>query len=97
MGSQTENALLPILVADLADAGQLAFLRGIAAENGAVLVPLLAPPADRAQHILEVHVPDEPVAALFFAMPIGPPEAEGYPLLLRPWTGFASPRSFRAA
>ena len=85
MGFKTEHALLPILIADLADAGQRDFLSGIALANGAVLVPLLTAPADRGEHILEVHVPEEPDATLFFASPIGPPEPEGYPLQLRPF------------
>ncbi len=85
MGFNTEHALLPILVADLADVAQRDFLAGIALANGAVLVPLLTAPADRGEHILEVHVPEETEATLFFALPIGAPEPEGYPLQLRPF------------
>ncbi len=85
MGLTTDNALLPIIVADLANQGALDFLNGIALSQGSVLVPLLSAPADRGEHILEVHIPETDKATLFFAQPLGPPEPEGYPLKLRPY------------
>jgi serine/threonine-protein kinase len=85
VGLTTENALLPIIVADLANKAALDFLHGIAQSNGSVLVPLLTPPADRGEHILEVHIPETTETTLFFALPLGPPQKEGYPLTLRPY------------
>ncbi len=86
LGLTTDNALLPIIVADLANRAALDFLHGIARSHGSVLVPLLRAPADRGEHILEVHIPESNEATLFFALPLGAPEMEGYPLKLKPYS-----------
>jgi serine/threonine-protein kinase len=80
------DELLPIIVADLADAAARDFLVGLAASHGTVLVPLLGAPVDGGEHVLEVHVPDETEPTLFYASPVGPPSSDGsFPLCLRPF------------
>ncbi|MBX3187946.1 MAG: serine/threonine protein kinase [Labilithrix sp.] len=77
--------LLPIVVADLADASALTVLDSVANAGGMVLVPLLTAPADGGEHLLEAHVPDREAPALFFARAMGPPTEAGFPLSLRPY------------
>jgi serine/threonine-protein kinase len=80
------DELLPIIVADLADAAARDFLTSLAASHGTVLVPLLGAPVDGGEHVLEVHVPDETEPTLFYASPVGPPASDGsFPLCLRPF------------
>jgi serine/threonine-protein kinase len=76
--------LLPIIVADLADAGELRTITEIAEQEGTVIVPLLTPPQDTGDHVLEVHVPEHEKPTLFLARPAGPPEERGFPLVVRP-------------
>jgi serine/threonine-protein kinase len=77
------DASLPIIVADLADASALEALEEIAVTRSVALVPLLNPPADATDHVLEVMVPGLERPARFVARPVGPPEEGGFPLALR--------------
>ncbi|MBS2019981.1 MAG: protein kinase [Deltaproteobacteria bacterium] len=77
-------ALLPIIVADLADAGAVAELTAIAEARGIALVPLMNAPGDATDHVLEVLVPGQERPALFVARPMGPPTGGAFPLALRP-------------
>jgi serine/threonine-protein kinase len=81
----TSEELHPVLVADLADAAACATIRGVAARRGVIVVPLVAAPVDRRMHLLEVYVPNEPKPEVFLAEPVGPPNAQGFPLRLEPY------------
>jgi serine/threonine protein kinase len=84
------TALLPIIVCDLANAAARDTLAQVAAQEGVLLVPLLAAPVDAGDHLLEVHVPGEEMPVLFMARPAGPPEADGFPLHVRRYGAFPS-------
>lgn len=79
-----DPTLLPIIVADLVDKSALTAVAAVAEARGTMFVPLLNPPADAGDHVLEVHIPEEEEPMLFFARPVGGPETRGFPLALRP-------------
>ncbi len=72
-----------MLVADLAEDSARDFLEGVALAGQTALVPLLAPPVDRGEHMLEVYSPASPEPLRLLADPVGPPTAAGFPLRLR--------------
>lgn len=78
-----------MLVADLAEDSARDFLEGVALAGQTALVPLLAPPVDRGEHLLEVYSPGAQEPLRLLADPVGPPTREGFPLRLR----FPGPRS----
>ena len=80
----TASDLLPVLTSDLVDDEALDFLWGVALAGGTARVPLIAPPIDATDHALEVYAPGSPQPLLLIALPLGPPNDEGYPLRLRP-------------
>ncbi len=83
MSTPTAEELLPLLVADLADAASLDLLRDAASRHAVVIVPLLGAPVDRRRHVLEAYAPGcEPER--FGAEPAGAPTDEGFPLRLGP-------------
>jgi serine/threonine-protein kinase len=77
------SSLWPVLVADLADAGAVDYLLGIALARGTACLPLLLAPASRATHLLEVYTPNAASPLVLFAQPLGAPSAAGTPLQLR--------------
>ncbi|HEY8079549.1 MAG TPA: hypothetical protein VIF62_35710, partial [Labilithrix sp.] len=75
---------LPVLVADLADEAAKNFLAEVARDRGEAWVPLLAAPADRSRHILEVYTPGDGEPLRVYADPVGAPGKDGFPLRLAP-------------
>ena len=71
-----------MLVADLASDEAREYLESVAAEEGTVIVPLVAPPDDTSRHALEVYSPGFEQALVLLAEPVGAPTAEGFPLRL---------------
>ena len=74
------DALLPVLVADLADDDAREVLDAAAFTGGRVWVPLEAGPVSAAQHVLEVHTPGFEEPFYYIAEPLGPPTEHGFPL-----------------
>ena len=91
----TADALLPIIVAELEDAAALHTVAEIAHAQGTLIVPLLTPPGDASDHILEVHVPGEDKPMLFLARAAGAPGERGFPLRLRPYGVWTEPSPAR--
>ena len=83
MGNTTSD-LLPILTSDLVDDEALDFLMGVALAGGTARIPLIAPPIDATDHLLEVYSPGSPDPLLLIALPVGLPDDQGFPLKLRP-------------
>ncbi len=83
--SKTSRELLPLLVADLADAESIDLVRRAAADREVVFVPLLAAPVDRRRHLLEAFYGDVSTPERFFAVPSGAPSSMGFPLRLSPY------------
>jgi serine/threonine-protein kinase len=87
-------------VADLAEAGAVDYLLGIALAGGTACLPLLLAPATRSTHLLEVYTPNATKPLVLFAMPLGAPTVSGTPLRLRMYdpseTLPASPQLVRA-
>jgi serine/threonine-protein kinase len=76
--------LLPVLVSDLVSEEALDFLWGVALAGGTARVPLIAPPIDATDHLLEVYSPGAKEPLVVVATPAGLPDEEGFPLRLRP-------------
>ncbi len=76
--------LLPVLVSDLVSEEALDFLWGVALAGGTARVPLIAPPIDATDHLLEVYSPGANEPLVVVATPSGLPDEEGFPLRLRP-------------
>jgi serine/threonine-protein kinase len=72
-----------VLVADLPHAASRDFLTGVALAGGKAYLPLITAPCSASTHLLEVYTPDAAEPLVFFADPLGPPTASGYPLRLR--------------
>ena len=83
MPSVPPEELLPVLVADLADAEARDVLDAAAFTGGKVWVPLETAPVSASQHVLEVHVPGLAEALLYMAQPAGPPTPDGFPLRIK--------------
>jgi serine/threonine-protein kinase len=82
--ANTTSDLLPILTSDLVDDEALDFLMGVALAGGTARIPLIAPPIDATDHLLEVYSPGSPDPLLLIALPVGLPDDQGFPLKLRP-------------
>jgi eukaryotic-like serine/threonine-protein kinase len=72
-----------VLVADLPHAASRDFLTGVALAGGKACLPLITAPCSASTHLIEVYTPDSAEPLVFFADPLGPPTAGGYPLRLR--------------
>ncbi len=83
--------LLPVLVADLLDAGAREFLESVAQANGVAFVPLLAAPVDTTPHRLEVYTPGCTSPLVLIAEPCGPPRKQGFPMKLQATRPAATP------
>ncbi|MBX3187125.1 MAG: serine/threonine protein kinase [Labilithrix sp.] len=81
----SDDALLPVLVAELADAGARLQVEKLASERATAIVPLVDAPVDASLHVLEVTTPDADEPLLVLAEPVGAPTAEGFPLRLHPY------------
>src|SRR4051794_20398346 len=84
MTSLPPDALLPVLVADLADDDAREVLDAAAFTGGRVWVPLETAPVSAAQHVLEVHTPGFEDPFYYLAEPLGPPTEHGFPLRVSP-------------
>src|SRR5690606_36876070 len=84
MASLPPEDVLPILVADLADADARDVLDAAAFTGGRVFVPLETAPVSAAEHVLEVTVPGLTSPLSYLATPLGPPSREGFPLRIAP-------------
>jgi serine/threonine-protein kinase len=73
----------PVLVSDLADSNARDYLAGVALAGGSIYLPLIAPPATASTHVLEVYTPGATEPLTLFALPLGAPTAQGFPLQLR--------------
>ena len=71
-----------MLVADLASDDARGLMESVAANEGTMIVPLVAPPGDPSRHLLEVYSPGFDQALVLFAEPAGPPTKDGFPLRL---------------
>jgi serine/threonine-protein kinase len=79
-----EDALLPELVAELADEDARRMIEELAQARRVCIVPVLDAPVDASMHVLEVTTPGrEPL--LLLAEPVGAPTERGFPLRLHPY------------
>src|SRR5512143_1471712 len=76
------DALLPVLVAELADDEARTLVADLAAAGKVCLVPLLDPPVDASMHVLEVNTPGQNKPLVVLAEPAGAPTERGFPLRL---------------
>ena len=83
--SDSSDALLPVLVAELADRSARAMVEELAAARATCLVPLIDAPVDASLHVLEVTTPDDLEPLLVLAEPLGGPTERGFPLRLHPY------------
>lgn len=90
------DALLPVLVADLADDEAREVLDAAAFTGGRVWVPLETAPVSAAQHVLEVHTPGFEDPFYYVAEPLGPPTEHGFPLRVAPMPDAPDARPARA-
>ncbi len=79
------DALLPVLVAELADDEARRKVEELAAIRGTALVPLIDAPVDASLHVLEVTTPGHREPLLVLCEPLGGPEDRGFPLRLHPY------------
>jgi eukaryotic-like serine/threonine-protein kinase len=79
----TFSRLWPVLVADLSDPTAGDYLTGVALARGRAYLPLFSPPTAASTHVLEIYTPDSTEPVVLFADPVGPPNGDGFPLLLR--------------
>jgi serine/threonine-protein kinase len=84
MVSLPPDALLPMLVADLADDHAREILDAASLRGARVWVPLEAAPVNSSRHVLEVHTPGSPEPFFYLAEPLGPPTENGFPLRIAP-------------
>jgi len=80
-----DDVLLPVLVAELADASAREQVLELAAARAIALVPLVDPPVDASLHVLEVTIPGQDAPLLVLAEPVGAPVDHGFPLRLHPY------------
>lgn len=94
MGPVTElDALLPVLVAELADEDARRKVEELAQVRGTALVPLIDAPVDASLHVLEVTTPGQSEPLLVLAEPLGAPTDRGFPLRLHPYGSPPAQRS----
>ena len=79
------DALLPVLVAELADDDARRKVEELAAIRGTALVPLIDAPVDASLHVLEVTTPGHTEPLLVLCEPLGGPTERGFPLRLHPY------------
>ena len=79
------DALLPVLVAELADEAARAMVAELAEKRATALIPLIDAPVDASLHVLEVTTPDHAEPLLVLAEPLGGPTERGFPLRLHPY------------
>ncbi len=79
------DALLPVLVAELADAAARRMVEELAQARRVCLVPVVDPPVDASLHVLEITTPEERRPLLVLAEPAGAPTERGFPLRLHPY------------
>jgi serine/threonine protein kinase len=91
--SDPSDALLPVLVAELADTSARAMVQELAAARAICIVPLIDAPVDASLHVLEVTTPDDPEPLLVLAEPVGAPTERGFPLRLHPYGSPPAQRS----
>jgi serine/threonine protein kinase len=91
--SDSSDALLPVLVAELADKSARAMVEELAAARATCIVPLIDAPVDASLHVLEVTTPDDPEPLLVLAEPLGGPTDRGFPLRLHPYGSPPAQRS----
>jgi eukaryotic-like serine/threonine-protein kinase len=87
------DALLPVLVAELADDGARHAVEELAKVRGTALVPLIDAPVDASLHVLEVTTPGHAEPLLVLAEPLGGPTDRGFPLRLHPYGSPPAQRS----
>ncbi len=87
------DALLPVLVAELADEDARRRVEELAEARGTALVPLIDAPVDASLHVLEVTTPGQTEPLLVLAEPLGPPTERGFPLRLHPYGSPPAQRS----
>jgi eukaryotic-like serine/threonine-protein kinase len=86
MGSVgVEDALLPVLVAELADEGAKRMIEELARARRVCIVPVLDAPVDASMHVLEVSTPGQKEPLVVLAEPVGAPTEAGFPLRLHPY------------
>lgn len=83
--SDPVDALLPVLVAELADDEARQMVVDLAASRATALVPLVDAPVDASLHVLEVTTPGQLEPLLVLAEPLGAPTERGFPLRLHPY------------
>jgi serine/threonine protein kinase len=87
------SKILPILVAELEDAGGADYLLGVALAGGVARVPLISAPMDGSEHALEIYTPGSTEPLVLMARSAGGPTPEGFPLKLRLVEGSLRPAS----
>ena len=87
------DALLPVLVAELADDSARRKVEEIAEARGTARIPLIDAPVDGSFHVLEVTTPGHTEPLLVLAEPLGPPTEGGFPLRLHPYGSPPAQRS----
>lgn len=95
--SDSPGDLLPVLVAELADAEARKMVEDLAEERAVALVPLIDAPVDASLHVLEVTTPDQVEPLLVLAEPLGGPTPQGFPLRLHPYGSPPAQRSLPPA
>ena len=85
MTGVSEDALLPVLVAELADDESRRLIEELARAGRVCLVPVLDAPVDGSLHVLEVSSPGHAEPLVVLAEPAGAPTAKGFPLRLHPY------------
>lgn len=91
--SDSVDALLPVLVAELADDEARRRVIELAAARATALVPLIDAPVDASLHVLEVTTPGQMEPLLVLAEPVGAPTERGFPLRLHPYDSPPAQRS----
>ena len=87
------DALLPVLVAELADEDARRKVEELANQRATALVPLIDAPVDASLHVLEVMTPGQLEPLLVLAEPLGGPTDRGFPLRLHPYGSPPAQRS----
>jgi eukaryotic-like serine/threonine-protein kinase len=78
------DTLYPVLTTRLGDRRDRGYLAWVAIANEVAHLPLDSAPVDASPHALEIHVAGIEEPLVLIAEPLGPPDAKGFPLRLRP-------------
>lgn len=95
--SDSVDALLPVLVAELADDDARRQVIDLAEARATALIPLIDAPVDASLHVLEVSTPGQTEPLLVLAEPVGAPTERGFPLRLHPYDSPPPQPSMRPA